>query len=264
LGEPGSFNPRGSCVNPDSPTDTIGCGVGVAIRGGARDIWIDHNDFDHCGAKCLDVWTVDNAGGRGRAEGGDLITISNNVFRNSYYAILTGAAANLTRERIPEEMRVTLYGNLFYNVFRRSPRAAVFSKVHMFNNVVKYWGRTGVACVGRESGFGASSMGEAQLLVENNVFIARPGTRECKTAIDISDQRPQGGVARGIGLVRARGNEARNGAMLSESQAGRVFDPRDQSHPAYYYPYTLRPTQGLVEAVEADAGVQGFPKPAYR
>jgi pectate lyase len=256
-------NPAASpaCKNPKHPADTVDCGQPVAIHGAVKNVWINHSDFDHCGAKCITIWTAPLHGiaATGKVAGADLITISNSVFRNSFYGVLVGAAAGLSRENIPEEMRVTLYGNVYYNVKRRSPRAASFAKVHVFNNVMKFWGEEG-GCRRRNDDWAASAIGEAQLLLENNVMVARADG--CKLAVQIGE-KPKSAERRGSGFVRAGGNRAENGAMLADNQPDKVFNPRDKGNAAYAYDYTLRPLEGLAESVTRNAGVRDFPKDKF-
>lgn len=253
-------NPGASpaCKNPQRPVDTIDCGQPIAIHGAVKNVWVNHSDFDHCGAKCITIWTAPQHGDavQGKVAGADLITISNSVFRNSFYGVLVGAAAGLRRENIPDQMRVTLYGNVFYNVKRRSPRASSFTKVHAFNNVMKYWGEEG-GCRRRNEDWAASAIGEAQLLLENNVMIARPDG--CKLAVQIGE-KPKGVDHRGTGFVRAAGNRVENGAEIRDNQPEQVFSPPNKSRADYAYDYTLRPVDGLADNVMQNAGVRGFPK----
>ena len=72
------------CASPDTPTETKSCGVPLNIKGSARNIWVDHNDFDRCGEKCISVWTESRSrDASGRSPAPDLLTISNNRFTNS-------------------------------------------------------------------------------------------------------------------------------------------------------------------------------------
>jgi pectate lyase len=249
-----------SCENAALPKDTIGCGVPIGIDGDVTNVWINHNDFNHCGEKCLTVWTKLHPGpDTGKVTGGDLITISDNVFRNSFFGVLIGASNHLQAGWYPDQMRVTLYGNVFFNIFRRSPRAASLTKVHAFNNVIKYWGRTNGDCAGA---FGPSAVSEGQLVLEDNVLIARPGSGNCRAAVNI-EAAPT--IGRGMGEVRARSNRSENSAEITESGAGQVFDPSDRSRAETYYPYRPLPADSRLEAtVEADAGPRAFPKPDYR
>lgn len=252
------------CRNPQLPRDTLRCGVPIEIRGAARHIWINHNEFERCGDKCIAVWTGSERGMTStvRVSGGDLITISNNVFRDSYFGVLVGAGARIPVANLPAHMRVTLYRNIFYNVFRRSPRAASHAKVHAFNNVMKYWGRATGSCNGRDVGWAASSVGEAQLLLENNILIARPNPDNCKVGVQIGDYSPEGDDRRGMGMVRAVGNSLANGATVEEHQSARVFNPNERAQQDFAYPYVLSPTAGLEQILNASAGPRGFAKRA--
>jgi pectate lyase len=247
-----SAGPR--CANPNTPTDTKRCGVPLNIKGSARKIWVDHNDFDRCGEKCISVWTETlSRDASGRAPAPDLLTISDNRFTNSYFGVAIGSSALLSERELPQNERVTMYGNVFANVFRRSPaHAASFSKVHAFNNLVVHWGRPNQPCRGTGWGFAASSVGEAQLLLENNVFVPWQGPERCKAAADADEYAPKEGHHRGMGYVRGSGNLLMYGAQVEQSAPERVFDPS--------YPYQLRAVAGLADQLTRTAGVQGYPR----
>jgi pectate lyase len=244
------------CAIPNTPTETKGCGVPLYVKGSARNIWVDHNDFDRCGEKCISVWTETlTRDASGRAPAPDLLTISNNRFTNSYFGVLVGSSELLAKSELPRSERVTMYGNVFANVFRRSPAsAASFSKLHAFNNLVTHWGRRGQACRGTDRGFAASSVGEAELLLENNIFEPWPGAETCKLAADSAKFAPKRGYDRGLGRVRASGNLLMFGAQLEQSAPAQVFKP------AYAYP--LRPVAGLADTLTRTAGVEGYPHAA--
>jgi pectate lyase len=259
-GAPGTNADR--CNNPQVAQDTVRCGTAIALHGATKNVWVNHSDFDHCGAKCITVWTapLHSDRPRGKVPGGDLITLSNNVFRNSFFAVLIGASGQLPRENIPDHMRVTLYGNVFYNIYRRAPRAASFVKVHMFNNLMKYWGHATARCVGHDYSWPVSATGEAELLLENNVFTPRLDSA-CKLSVQIQEKQQPGGYHRGDGRVRARGNLLRNGAQpIEENEADVVFNPDDQNRPEYSYPYKLRGVDEVARTIEQTAGVRGFAK----
>jgi pectate lyase len=239
-----------SCSNPQTPKDTIHCGIPLYLRGATRNVWIDHNDFDRCGEKCITIWTGRMLPGMGRAEAPDLVTISNNRFTNSYFGIQIGSAAQLGPGQLPGAERVTLYGNVFSNVFRRTPQAASFAQVHAFNNLIVHWGHPGRACQGTDYGFAASSLGGAQLLLENNVFVPWSGPVGCKVAGLTEQYSPLQGYQRGSGYLRGRGN---TGGEVKEQSPAQVFRPP--------YPYTLRPVAGLAEQIRREAGVEGYPRP---
>jgi len=247
-----------TCSDPERPADTLGCGVPLMIRGRSSNVWIDHNLFERCGGKCVAVWT---GGRRGDAhdDGGDLVTLSHNIFRDSYFGVLVGAARDLASEELPEHMRVTMYGNLFDNIFRRSPRAASFSQIHFFNNVVANWGRPGAGCSGRNFGWASSATGGGQLLLENNVYIARNSPDACRLAAEVSDYDPDDAESRGEGLVRASGNRLLNRAEITQNEAESVFDPRDRTNADTAYSYDLLDV-GAVEAhVRSNAGPRDAP-----
>jgi pectate lyase len=249
-----------NCANPQTPTDTKGCGLPLYIRGGARDVWIDHNDFDRCGEKCITVWNGRDRDAAGRALAPDLITISDNRLTNSYFGIAIGSGALLAPNELPQRMRITIYGNVFSNIFRRTPRAAANSEVHEFNNLIRHWGRPGAACNGTGYGFGASASGGAQIFLENNVFEPWPGAQSCKLAGETDEYDPVEGYHRGTGEIRGSGNLLLSGAQIEQTQAQQVFNPADRGRPDTYYPYQLRPVAGLAEQLEREAGVEGYPR----
>lgn len=232
-----------NCAHPSRAQDVEGCGVSIRMAGATRDIWIDHDSFDACGNKCIDGWGRVQPAGVVPAP--DLITISNNIFRDSYFAILFGVASQVPADQTPARPgRVTVYGNLFERILRRTPRAASGYWIHVFNNVIKDFGGR-ASCRRTDFGFGPSAASGGQLLLQNNVVEAWPDANACKQADNIE---PSGRSAadRGMGLIGSSGNLVRNGATAEGGDA--VFTPD--------YPVSLMPA-GQVEAyVSANAGVQ--------
>jgi pectate lyase len=245
-----------SCANPQTPRDVQGCGIAVLAEG-SRNIWIHHNDFAACGSGCIALWTRDNTKAGGGVAGTDAVSISNNRFRDSYYGLFAGAGNFVAPRDIPKRMRISVYDNVFENIFRRSPKASSGVQIHLFNNVIRDWGQSGKPCTGQSWGFGASSTGEAQLLAENNLFAARAETNACHEAIQAAEKRPRKGYVRDEGLVRATGNVFQNGAMAVENRPAEVFDPTSPKAPDLSYAYTLKPADRL-EDVEREAGPRGF------
>lgn len=263
-----SPRPGADCVNPTRGRDTLGCGVMIAIQGKSRDIWIDHNEFYRCGGKCITVYGFPQDGfdSEGRILGPDEITISNNIFRDSFYGVLVGLG-KATPGQAPRHERVTLYGNLFTDVHQRSPAAASYVWVHVFNNLIANWGGCYncdslvridpryLPCRGPNYGAGSSAYGEAQLFAERNHYEARPTPDSCKSAIAIDTYRnPDTGQIRGEGLVRASGNKLENGAQIVEREPLKVFDPSDPRQTDAYYPYTMLPVDSVREYVRSNAG----------
>lgn len=246
-----SLSDHPECKHIGSPRESARCGVAIYILGESRNIWIDHNDFTQCGEKCLEIWAQPTRGeaGGGRLVGPDLITISDNRFTNSYYGAAVGVYAQTPESELPEHERVTFYGNLFDNIFRRSPRVASHAWAHVFNNVIRDWGGRD-SCVGAAKGFGPSSVGGAQMVLENNVFEAWPSRGACKAPLDLSEYGVNHGLYRGEGFARASGSATANGATIAEVGAGEVFDPRAS------YPYQLLPTDAVARSVKANAGAR--------
>jgi pectate lyase len=218
----------GKCKTPRTSLDTIGCGGGIRIDGSSKRIWIHQNLFEKCGGKCIQIWTK-----RSTPKGGDLVTISNNIIRNSFYGVLMGANHHLADSQIPL-MRATVYRNYFYNIQRRSPRASELSHMHVLNNVVEDWG--GNSCDDeKHEAFGASSVSGAQMLLENNYFSARASARACKTAVHIDD-----------GFVKAVGNVSENGAIIRQNLPKLVFNPKAPA--AEYYAYVANKMTNALRA----------------
>jgi pectate lyase len=231
-----------NCAHPTRPTDVEGCGVSIQMWGATSNVWIDHDTFDACGNKCITGW------GRAQTAGAvavpDLITISNSAFRDSYYAILFGVAAPVPADQLPTQPgRVTLYGNLFERIMRRTPRAASGYRVHVFNNVIKDFGGR-ASCTSLGFGFGPSATDGAQMLLENNVIEAWPEPNACKQADNIGAADETRAKGRGPGLIRSSGNLVRNGAMADGDD--HVFTPE--------YKYSLTPVGQVESDVRNHAG----------
>ena len=240
--------PKISCISFKVPGQTVTCALGIHIWGHAENIWIDHNTFD-CGNKCLNV--LDNADGSGDP---DAITISDNIFRNSFFGI--GITAAGTAVTLPTPHHVTLYGNLFDHIFRRQPRVAEGYQVHVFNN---YY--SGPRCFGQGiglgpgPGFGPSVEADGEMLFENNVA----DFQSCGSHIDNSDYVPVPGtgVPRGHGKIDARGNIG----FVSDTDSGRNKIPgirkdRDALGFKPNYRYRLLEADQVKASVLMNAGVQ--------
>jgi len=244
-----------NCAHPARPRDVSGCGVMLSIRGNSRKIWVDHNEFYECGDKCITVWAYEGDGvdKAGRVVSPDLVTISNNILRDNFYAVLIGVDAHVEAAQMPKQERVTLYGNLFRNINRRSPRVASGAWAHVFNNLITNWGGDG-PCVGAGYGFGASANGSAQLLAEKNYFAAKPFAGSCHDAIEISEKQTIEGSDRGMGFVRALDNTVENGAQIAENASQSVFNPASGANGEASYNYTALPARDVKAYVLAHAG----------
>ena len=229
--------PGANCTTPRLPKELFGCAVPIKMRGAAERLWIDHNTFVDCGNACISGW--DNGDGTGRP---DMITVSNNVFRDSFFAL--GFGVNERVVALPSPGHITLYGNLFDHIFRRAPRAAGGYQIHVFNNYWVNWGGgtyPGARIAACNGGFGPSVTGRGEILMEANV--AERGL--CGELVDNQSYNPADGVARGFGRVRAVGNLGLRGATVTGKD--RVdFSPS--------YPYTLLPVGEVKTAVLANAG----------
>ena len=228
----------GPCANAASPTQVKGCGVPIFIQGSTKDVWIDHIDAGFCGEKCIEIW---NLGMGNNNAPPDSITISYVSIHDTYFGMAVGIDSQARGPLGPE--RVTIYGSKFRNVFRRSIRAASYAWVHQFNNVIDGWGKTTSDCLGGNYAFGPSTTGQAQLLLENNVFIPTPGS-PCVQPVNVADYEPTIGFSRGIGYASATGNISP--VPLLESAHLNVFRAP--------YPYMLLPASSVAAMVAANAG----------
>jgi hypothetical protein len=170
--------PEANCTNPAKPEDLRGCAVPIHMME-ARQVVIEHNLFRICGEKCVAI------------DGGDAVTIRNNRFMNSYFGILAlGRPGGSTGH-------LTVAGNVFDTVFRRSARVSGAYVLHEYANVIK-----GACPDLLGGGFGPSATGEAQALVEYNV--ADPGSCSTVQTKDYDNRRT--GVKLGTGRMTARSN----------------------------------------------------------
>jgi pectate lyase len=241
--------PNANCTTPATPAQVFGCMAGIHIVGGGKNIWIDHNDFSNCGNVCIAIG--DNNDGSGHP---DRITVSNNIFRNSFFAVnvtVSGFAAKL-----PPPGYVTFYGNLFYRVFRRQPMIASGYEAHIFNN---YY--TGPICRGRGVGlgeglgFGPLAEAGGEILFQNNV--ADPGS--CGSHIGNAQFQPApgNGVPKGYGKINATGNVGFTSDQGDSNYISLHPNRRDRDtldfKPNYFY--TLLPTDRVKASVLANAGI---------
>jgi len=233
---PWAPNRHSNCATPTLTSEIFGCAVQIQIRGGAKNVWIDHNTFTRCGDICISAYAANDNSGRP-----DMITVSNNIFRGSFFAANFGASARGPTP--PPPGHATLYGNLFDHVFRRQPGAGD-SDLHVFNN---YWRGFGGATypdapvAGCNKGFGPEVTAQAEMLLEANV--AEAGL--CTEAVQNQPFNPRVGMARGYGKVRAVGNLGLKSATITGS------DTLDFTPP---YPYRLLPVNQVKEAVLLHAG----------
>ncbi len=236
---------QSNCAHPSRPRDVEGCGVSISMSGATRNVWIDHNTFDTCGNKCITAYGF--ARTAGPVASPDLITISYNVFRDSYFAMLFGISNDAADDQMPAQPgRVTLYGNLFERVKERSPRAASGYLAHVFNNVIKDFGGPD-GCKSTSFGFGPSVIKGGEILLENNVIEAWPSPNACKEADDFAIRnRTAAALSRGPGRIRSIDNLGRNGATAKG--ADQVFTPD--------YRYSLVPTDRVEAYVRANAGAR--------
>ena len=238
-----------NCAHPARPVDVEGCGVSISLVGATADVWIDHDVFEACGNKCVVGYGF--APPTGPVLAPDLITISNSVFRDSYFGILFGIDMRAATDQLPPRPgRVTVHGNLFERVKERSPRAASGYRIHVFNNVIKDFGGRG-SCRSIEFGFGPSVISGGEILLQNNVIEAWPEPTACKAADDFAIRNTTAVVmSRGRGLIASSGNLTLNGATAEGADT--VFAPD--------YPYSLLPAQEVGAYVRGHAGIESAPQ----
>ncbi|BGP40111.1 hypothetical protein JCM10449v2_004069 [Rhodotorula kratochvilovae] len=129
-----------------APTDLIGVQE-------STNVWVDHNTF----TSSLDVDKDYYDGQLDITHAGDFVTVSYNVFKESWKTSLIGHSAN-NGDEDTGHLRVTYHGNYFHNVNSCLPSIR-FGTAHIFNNY--YEGVTGSGINSREG---------AEVLVESNYF----------------------------------------------------------------------------------------------
>lgn len=189
----------------------------IAMRNGARLIWIDHSTFHGAPDKGVEI-----------IGGATDVTVSWSRFTRQEQVIQAGAFETGEADR---EIRLTVHHNFFEETGYRNPRIS-YGRAHVFNNVLRGWQEHGM-----------SARRDGQLLSEANVFEAGSDNSaiELSGGKDDKDETP--------GLARSTGDLLRNGADAKTREAERVFDPRTS------YPATAEPAdQALVDRVVAGAG----------
>ncbi|MCW5733907.1 MAG: hypothetical protein KIS73_07275 [Enhydrobacter sp.] len=262
----------------NTPIEVLGTRVAKAtgtVAADGRDsthVWIDHNSFSRCGDKCIVIKNGNTTNASGRWFGADLVTVSNNRFTDSFYSVLitvinkealrgmlkhsTSECEAVKAKGVLPQMRISVYGNLFENIRRRSVRAAYCNVyVHQWNNVIAGFGMpfsqfpSGTTCSGNAFGFGPSSIYGSRLLLEANYIAAWPGP-SCKNALnsgaggrDESESKPDT-----EGYIQARDNLLVNDAKLTG---------RTSSVPPPPYSYTKLPADQAYASVSKNAGARG-------
>lgn len=171
--------PDANCTNPTAPKNLSGCAVPINLNG-AKHVLVERNNFTTCGNKCIAI------------DDGDAVTIRRNRFSNSYFGIL--AVAHRPDGPIG---KMTITGNVFDTVFRRSARVAGRMAMHEFGNVF-----TGLCPRLPGGGFGISAASGAEALVEDN--IADAGS--CSLMEESGSQGEVTGRVEGKGRILSRNN----------------------------------------------------------
>lgn len=100
---------------------------GITIKETSHHIWVDH----------CEIWQDRNNGWDYYDEllevtdRSNYVTISNNIFHDSHMALLIGSGDLQTTDI--GYLKVTMYGNYFYNISERQPSTR-FGYMHVFNN----------------------------------------------------------------------------------------------------------------------------------
>jgi len=277
---PDPLSPRAVAVGDNEQPGTTGCTVPITIQGtrnrkgrtatvtDTENVWIDHNTFIRCGDKCITIKNGDRKA-NGQFSGADALSISNNKFADSFFAILMtvvdrkegGARSEIAHSsdkceahasQLPR-MRASIYNNWFYHVRRRSARSAhCTSYIHEFNNVIEGFGLRvadlprGTGCRDKGVyGFGPSAHSGGRLYLENNYIAAWPDDpRGCKAAVSSGAEDHEGND----GYVRDVGNFYAQGAFGGSNRPERV--------PAPAYPYSPLPAKTLYDTVTRNAGAR--------
>lgn len=124
----------------------------ITIKETTHHIWVDHCEFWQDRTHGWDYYdelleVTDRS---------DFVTISNNKFHDTHIALLIGSGDLQTTDI--GHLRVTLYGNYFYNVSERQPSTR-FGYMHVFNNYLL-----------NGSGYGIGVTMNATVRTDNNYF----------------------------------------------------------------------------------------------
>ena len=124
----------------------------ITIKETTHHVWVDH----------CELWADRNNGWDYYDEllevtdRSDYVTISNTIFHDTNIAFLIGGGDYATADI--GHLKVTMYGNYFYNVSERQP-CTRFGFMHVFNNYIL-----------NGSGYGVGVTMDATVRVENNYF----------------------------------------------------------------------------------------------
>jgi len=210
---------EGHCTQAGDVVTLTGDGGADPSDFSTHDIWLHHLEVFDGGDGLIDL--------RGATD----VTISWSHFHTHEKGLLM----DTDRDDGPTEgMRVTMHHNHFDRITRRAPQIA-HGWLHTYNNVHYEWYEVGVI-----------SIDDAEVVSENNVYLARPGT-VCITPCP--DPNPCGDddfivskTATSVdwsgdseGRLRSVGDVVVNGARITERDASSVFEPAD------HYAYTAEP-----------------------
>lgn len=205
-----TFSDIGVVTEVDNPEDAI-------LISGAQNVWIDHNTMLRAGDKLIGI------------PKGDAITISWNHFLDQGQVIQIGTTSTAQESAYT---RVTIHHNDFDGGYDRSPQAS-YGKVHAYNNYVRDWRYKGM-----------SALRGAELLSENNVFMAGANKKAITFDTENPDQRDPY-----PGYVRSEGDLLLNGALVRQNEPQTVFDPS-----SYYDVAVQAASTALASEIRQGAG----------
>src|SRR5690625_2234956 len=144
-------------------------GTAVAVRGGARNVWVDHSTFTGGGDGApLEV-----------ADGADHVTVSWNHFQEASSALTVGGT-----DDEPGALHVTVHHNHFDGTSGHHPSARNAEHVHVFNNYFR-----------SNAEYGVESAHDSNVLVEGNYF------QNNELSVHPAEEDPGNAVARDNLLV---------------------------------------------------------------
>ena len=125
---------------------------GITIKQATHHIWVDHcelwQDRDHGWDYYDELLEI--------TDRSDYVTISNTKFHDSHIALLIGSGDQQTTDI--GHLKVTMYGNYFYNISERQP-CTRFGYMHVFNNYML-----------NGSGYAIGVTMDATVRTDNNFF----------------------------------------------------------------------------------------------
>lgn len=227
-------------------------------------IWIDHCTIGHPTTMPTDTEHPD--GGIDVKAGASYVTISWCNYRNSWKTGLVGHSDSNEAEDLGR-LKVTYYGNYFYNTNSRNPRVR-FGEVHVLNNLEEKVMLYGIAASNKsqvyaENNFFLNSRwpmyadratADFRAVYGNNsdnVFTSKTGNREATGLKAVGNEYDDSGIP----VITAQINPA----MLNPGGRSIKFDEHNAENvfnPSTYYSYTAFPASVVRTIVPLFAGAQ--------